>query len=100
MSARFPQLSDAQWRTFVADAAEALELREDERVFEVQCGAGVGPNNFKCYCWKTTEGTNVCTREAFDTPDCRTSADCPNGSVCIQSGIVTGGAHSCEVVCS
>ena len=38
MSTRFPEITDDQWRTFVADIAEALELREGDRVFEVQCG--------------------------------------------------------------
>ena len=40
MSTRFPDITDHQWRTFVADMAEALELREGDRVFEVQCGSG------------------------------------------------------------
>jgi len=42
---RHPEISDAQWRTFVADIAEALELREGDRVFDVQCGTGalLGP---------------------------------------------------------
>ena len=40
VSRRFPEISDEQWRTFVADIAEALELREGDRVFEVECGPG------------------------------------------------------------
>jgi trans-aconitate methyltransferase len=38
LSRRFPEISDQQWRAFVAEMAEALELRERDRVFEVQCG--------------------------------------------------------------
>jgi len=40
VSPLFHQLSDEQWRTFVADIAEALELREGDRVFAVHCGSG------------------------------------------------------------
>src|SRR5918993_2036466 len=40
MSRRFDRISDEQWRTFVADIAEALELREGDRVFEMRCGTG------------------------------------------------------------
>jgi trans-aconitate methyltransferase len=40
MSTRFPFISDEQWRRFVADIAETLELREGDRVFEVHCGPG------------------------------------------------------------
>lgn len=37
---RFANITDAQWRSFVADVAEALELLESDRVYEVHCGAG------------------------------------------------------------
>ena len=40
MNDRFEGVTDDNWRTFVADMAELLELREGERIFEVACGAG------------------------------------------------------------
>jgi len=40
VSRRFTNITDDQWRIFVADVGEALELREGETVFEVQCGSG------------------------------------------------------------
>lgn len=40
MSGRFAGVSEENWRSFVADVAELLEIREGERIFEVGDDAG------------------------------------------------------------